>query len=83
MSPRSLTENRNHRRSTDYTSLLLPSLMGVSYLLGRSFYSWNPGHPGKTSEKVDLVSNFYQDLPGVIGIGMESGELIYDICHRM
>jgi hypothetical protein len=83
MSPRSLTENRNHRRSTDYTSLLLPSLMGVSYLLARSFYSWNPGHPGKTSEKVDLVSNFYQDLPGVIGIGMESGELIYDICHRM
>ena len=82
MSPRSLTENRNHR-SMDYTSLLLPSLMGVSYVLGRGFYSWNPRHQGKSSGKVDLASNFYQALPGVIGVGMESGELMYDTCHRM
>ena len=35
LSPCSLTETRNHRRSMDYTSLLFPSLMGVYYLLGR------------------------------------------------
>ena len=67
----------------DYTSLLLPSLMGVSYVLGRGFYSWNPGHQGKSSGKVDLASNLYQDLLGLIGIGMESGELMYDTCHRI
>ena len=83
MSPRSLTENRNHRSSTDYTSLLLPSLMGVSYVLGRGFYSWNPGHQGKSSGKVDLASNLCQDLLGLIGFGMESGELMYDTCHRI
>lgn len=82
MSPCSLTENRNHR-SMDYTSLLLPSLMGVSYVLGRGFYSWNPGRQGKSSGKVDLASNLCQDLLGLIGFGMESGELMYDTCHRM
>lgn len=67
----------------DYTSLLLPSLMGVSYVLGRGFYSWNPGRQGKSSGKVDLACKLYQALPGVIGFGMESGELMYDTCHRI
>ena len=57
--------------------------MGVSYVLGRGFYSWNPGRQGKSSGKVDLASNLCQDLLGLIGFGMESGELMYDTCHRI
>ena len=47
----------------------------VSYVLGRGFYSWNPGRQGKSSGKVDLACKLYQALPGVIGIGMEKVEM--------